>query len=108
MVIWDQICPAHLKGRPTVVGNRRGVTKKTEDKSEREVIVHQGSLIVGEMLVSRPLYLCVYLPGENLQKSQNRGSDAPKGEPVMKGQCRQGGLKQDFQAVCAPRSPGNI
>lgn len=63
--------------------------------------MHQGSLLVGEMLGSRPLCLRVYLPGENLQKSQNGSADAPKGEPVMKGQCRQ-------QGVCARRSPGNI
>lgn len=92
-VIGDQISLAHLKGRPTVIGNRgelkedRGKKKKTEDKSETEVM-HQVSLIVGKMLGSRPLCLCVYLPRENLQKSQNGGTDAPKGKPVMKNQCR--------------------
>jgi hypothetical protein len=51
----------------------------------------QGSLIVGEMLGSRPLCLCVYLSGENLQKLQNGSADAPEGEPVMKVQYRQQG-----------------
>lgn len=90
-------------------GVQRRSHKEDRGQIKKEVIVHQGSLIVGEVLGSTPLCLCMYLSGENLQKSQNGGRGSPKRracdeELVLAEELDQG----SFQAVCAPWNPGNI